>query len=155
MGFDGPEDMNRIDFERIASEEAFKAAVRTQETWRDNLDAADWRNTGEGIASIAIEPQTEGASEYKTGSDKVQILVAEKGRAPGSMPPHDDLADWVNEQANLPNRGEDGFENTVFNVRKAIAQHGIEGFQPGQRAFRAERERAVESIKERLNEEAS
>jgi hypothetical protein len=156
MGFsvdDGFEDMESQDIDRIAREEVFKAAINTQNTWKELLDRAEWRNTGEGIESINIEPQTQGALEYTVGSEKIQIAIAEFGRAPGSTPPPPEpIADWVNEQAGLPNKGDEDFKNTVYNVQMSIAEKGIEPIRAGRNAFSQESENAEQRLEERLSE---
>jgi hypothetical protein len=156
MGFsvdDGFEDMEPQDIDRIARETVFEAAIQTSLTWKELLDKADWRNTGNAVESIGTEPQTEGALEYSVGSQLIQVRIAEFGRAPGSkMPPHEPIADWTNEQAGLPNKGDDGFENTVFNIRASIAENGIEPIRAGRTAFEKESQNAEERLAERLSE---
>lgn len=156
-------DLEPMEIDRIVTEELFRGSVRTMNTWREILDRAGWRNTGEGIGSIVVEPQREGAFAYTIGSEKIQIRIAEDGRAPGSkMPPHEPIADWVHEQADMLNRGEQTtvtfggeeqtltFDGLVFLVRRSIARHGIEPIKAGQQAMAQEGPEIQRRIDERL-----
>ena len=140
--------------QQIAEEEVFSLAVRFQNEWEDILIEANWQNTGKGIESISLKPQREGATSYTVGSDKIQILIAEFGRRPGAkMPPEAPIREWVNEQAGLPNKGDDGFEGTVFVIRRSIAEEGIEPLMAGRKAFSKVSDVYVERVTKRLDEE--
>jgi len=138
----------------VAREELFKTAVRFQTRWQDLLIEAEWNNTGEGINSITLTPQREGADSYTVGSDKIQILIAEFGRRPGAAPPPPDaIAPWVNEQSGLPSRGEEDFESVVYLVGQSIAENGIEAIAAGRRAFDGMGDAYEERVAERLGDE--
>ena len=167
MSFDvDSDDFEAPDIEKIAKEETFRAAVNTQNRWREILDQAGWRNTGEAINDVTVEPKTDGASEYLVGGDVVQLAIAEFGRRPGAkMPPYEPIADWVHEQEGMLNRGEskmvdfgDGpvsvtFDSLVFLVRRAISDKGIEPIGAGRKAFREESENAAQRIDDRVSDE--
>lgn len=136
-----------IDIDEITRNALDAVATKTQNQWRDNMDQAGYRNTGEAIRSIAIETPEEFVRLI--GSDKIQVLIGEVGRAPGSgHPPPDDLGDWVHEQSGLPDRGEtvewefDGelqevtFDQVVFLIGRAIDENGLEAHHFGERAVR-------------------
>jgi hypothetical protein len=154
--YDG-EDFAELDtdsqIQQIAEEEVFNLSVRFKNEWQDILIDANWSNTGEGINSITLTPQREGATSYVVGSDKIQILIAEFGRRPGAkMPPAEPLREWVAEQAGLPNKGDDGFDGTVFVIRRAIAENGIEPLMAGRRAFARVEDSYVENVQRRLDD---
>lgn len=130
--------------DQIASEEAFKAAIDTQKAWRDNLDRGRgaigthpraYRNTGEAIGSITVEPKREGEELYIVGSSKVQVAVAEDGRVPtpGSPPPFDAISDWARERGLNPDEGQTWME-MVNAIRWSIAEEGLPPFGPGRLA---------------------
>ena len=85
------------DIERIVSEELFKAAVRTQNAWRENLQQGKgaegdhgrpYVGTGEAINRTNLYPEHPGADVYEIVGETVQHVIAEFGRTPGSkMPP--------------------------------------------------------------------
>ena len=163
---DGPTDLDDVSVQQIAREEVFRAAINTQNAWRENLRQHGFVNTGEAVNDVTVEPQREGADEYVVGGDVIQLAIAEFGRRPGArMPPHEPIADWVHEQQGLPNRGdvqlldfgegpvEVTFDQTVFLIRRGIAENGIEAFQPGQRAFREEAPKAQDRVEERRRQE--
>lgn len=153
MGYEVEEVYEGVDIEGIASEEIFKAAVRTQNTWRENLRREGWVNTGEAVNDITIDPQQEGADAYTVGGDVIQLAIAEFGRAPGSFPPPSAIGEWVNEQAGMPNKGDSEFDSVVYAVSKSIAESGISGFRPGTRAFREESEKVADRIQQRIEEQ--
>jgi hypothetical protein len=155
------------DIEQIASEEAFKAAVRTQRAWRENLDEGkgaigshprSYRTTGEAAGDITVTPTEEGAEEYEVGGDVVQLAVAEFGRVPtpNSPPPFDAIADWARERGLRP-EGEQSFEEMVEALRWSIAEEGLEPFGPGRLAAQQEgpeyERRAKERIERAIEEE--
>jgi len=155
MAYDGSEfqELDDVPIQQIARDEIFKAAIRTQETWRAILDEAGWVDEGNAKADITISPQGQGADEYEVGGDIIQLIIAEYGRRPGApMPPHKPIAEWVHRQAGMPSQGDDGFDNTVFNVRQHIAENGLEPIRAGARAFRRESERAQESVDTEIDE---
>lgn len=150
------------DLEQIASEEAFKAAIRTQRVWRKNLDEGkgavgshprSYRNTGEAAGDITIEPQSEGATEYRVGGDVVQLAVAEFGRVPtpGSPPPFDAIADWARERGLRPEEGQ-SFEEMVDAIRWSIADNGLEPFAPGRLAAQEVGPTYEENVRERIEQ---
>lgn len=152
-----------IDVDRIAREEAFKAAVRTQNEWRDNLDQGtgatgshgrSYRNTGEAINSVVVSPQSDDASEYVVGGDVVQLAVAEFGRVPtpNSPPPFDAIADWARERGLQPD-GDQSFASMVDAIRWSIARNGLDGFAPGRLAAKEVGPTYRESVIERINDE--
>jgi hypothetical protein len=145
----------------IASEEAFKAAIRTQRKWRENLDdgvgasgnhGRSYRNTGEAIGDVTVTPSEEGASEYTVGGDVVQLAVAEFGRVPtpGSPPPFEAIADWARERGLNPEDGQT-FEEMVDAIRWSIADNGLEGFAPGRLAAKEVGPTYKENVEERIN----
>jgi hypothetical protein len=147
---------------QIAREEAFKAAIRTQEQWRENLDKGQgavgshpraYRNTGEAVGDITVEPaDPEASNEFRVGGDVVQLAVAEFGRVPtpGSPPPFEAIADWARERGLSP-EGEDTFEEMVDAIRWAIADNGLEPFGPGRLAAQEVGPTYQENVEERLN----
>lgn len=150
-----------IDVEGIAQEELDRAGVNTVTAWQDNMLEADYRATGDTVNSITMESPEDFVRLI--GSDRIAALIGEKGRAPGKMPPHVDIADWVHEKPGLPNRGEtvewdfgDGptpvtFDQVVFLIRRAIAENGLPAYHFGERAFREEAPKFEERLVERLN----
>lgn len=144
----------------IASEEAFKAAVRTQKAWRNNLDEGrgavgthprSYRNTGEAVGDVTVTPESEGADEYKVGGDVVQLAVAEFGRVPtpDSPPPFEAIADWARERGIRPEDGQT-FEQMVDGIRWSIADDGLPPFGPGRLAAQQEGPKYQENAEERI-----
>lgn len=138
----------------IASEELFKVATRTANTWRDNIRSgtgangshgSPWVNTGEAANDVTISPQSEGALEYTVGGDVIQLAVAETGRAPGSMPPPEPIADWMREA--LGERDPDPWP-----IQKHIEREGIEGFAPGRGAFLEHKDELSKRVSRRVDE---
>jgi len=154
MSYDGDDFAEMPEESRIreVSQSAlFKTAVTFQTRWQDLLIEANWQNTGEGINSITITPQREGADSYTVGSDKIQILISEFGRRPGADPPPPDaIAPWVNEQSGMPSRGEEDFESVVYLVGQSIAENGIEPIAAGRRAFEGMGDEYEERVARRL-----
>lgn len=149
------------DLEQVASEEAFKAAIRTQSAWRENLDKGrgavgshprSYRNTGEAAGDITVTPSSEGASEYQVGGDVVQLAVAEYGRVPtpGSPPPFEAIADWARERGLRPEEGQ-SFEEMVDAIRFSIADEGLPPFGPGRLAAQEEGPKYEQRVEERIN----
>jgi len=139
MPYDG-DDFESISDEspirEVAQEELFSLAVRFQRRWREILRDEGFVNTGEAISDITIQPQREGSDSYRIGGDVVQLFIAEFGRRPGAkMPPEEPLRDWVSEQSGMPSRGDDDFDNTVFLVRRSIAENGIPAIRAARRAW--------------------
>ena len=156
MTYDGddfseiPED-SRI--QEVAQEEVFAQSIRFQNEWQDLLLEEGYVNTGETVNSIVIEPAREGSDSYTVGTNKVAALIAEFGRRPGAkMPPHQPIADWVNEQQGLPNTADDDFDNVVFLVRQSIAENGLEAFMPARRAWQNVADEYEQNVERRLQE---
>jgi len=147
--------------EQIAREEAFKAAVRTQRAWRENLEQGKgavgshpraYRNTGEAVGDITVTPaDPEESNEFRVGGDVVQLAVAEFGRVPtpGSPPPFEAIADWARERGLSPDEGT--FEEMVDAIRWSIADEGLEPFGPGRLAAQQEGPKYEERATERIN----
>jgi hypothetical protein len=141
-----------IPVKEIASEELFRVAVRTMNTWRENIRKGEgisdhgspYVNTGEAANDVTIQPQREGSLEYKVGGDTVQLAVAENGRAPGSMPPPDPIADWMREQL-----GES--DPDPWPVQKHIEEKGLEPFEPGRAAALEHEGELSERVHRRLD----
>lgn len=133
----------RPNHRQIASEELWKAAVRTQNAWRENLDAGigatgshgrPYVGTGEAIARTTVSPELPGADEYIVAGETVQHLIAEFGRTPGSkMPPPEPIERWAREAGLKPRDGET-WESMIWTIRRHIAVHGLPGFAPAQLA---------------------
>jgi hypothetical protein len=122
---------------QIASEELYKTAIRTKNTWRENIrngrgaagnHGSPYVNTGEAATDVTIEPKAEGALEYTIGGDVVQLAVAEYGRAPGSMPPPEPISRWMREAL-----GET--DPDPWPIQKHIEENGLEPFKPGLAAY--------------------
>lgn len=152
---------DKADLERIASEEAFKAAIKTQREWRNNLDEGrgavgshprPYRNTGEAINDITVVPAEEGATEYRVGGDVVQLAVAEFGRVPtpGSPPPFAAISDWARERGLTPEGGQT-WEQMVDAIRWSIADEGLPAFGPGRLAAQQVGPEYEEAVIERIN----
>lgn len=159
--YHGIEDDQGRSIEQIASNEAFKAAVRTQRVWRKNLASGDgavgshpraYRNTGEAVGDITVSPAEEGATEYRVGGDVVQLAVAEFGRVPtpGSPPPFEAIADWARER-NINPEGNETFEEMVDAIRWSIADNGLEPFAPGKLAAQEVGPEYERNVTERIN----
>ena len=143
-----------IDVLEIASEELFKHAARVMNSWRDNLRRGEgaggshgspFVNSGEAANDVTVDPPREGELEYVVGGDVIQLLIAEWGRAPGSMPPPEPIEDWMREQL-----GESDPE--PFPVQKHIEEQGIEGFEPARGADEEHRDELSENVADRLSE---
>ena len=150
------------DIERIVSEELFKAAVRTQNAWRENLQQGKWAEgdhgrpyvgTGEAINRTNLYPEHPGADVYEIVGETVQHVIAEFGRTPGSkMPPAEPIARWAKEAGVVPRDGET-WEGMIFTLRRHIAEHGLKGFAPGLLAMQTVAPTVEESIKARFKRE--
>lgn len=150
------------DIERIVSEELFKAAVRTQNAWRENLQQGKgaegdhgrpYVGTGEAINRTNLYPEHPGADVYEIVGETVQHVIAEFGRTPGSkMPPAEPIARWAKEAGVVPRDGET-WEGMIFTLRRHIAEHGLKGFAPGLLAMQTVAPTVEESIKARFKRE--
>ena len=161
MSYDGDSfaDLDDFDIGETAQQELAKQAIRFQTRWIENLLDAGWVNTGEGVNSITVDKIPDG---FRIGTDKIQVLIAEVGRSPGTMPPHDPISQWVHEQSDMPNKGEsetrmvDGEEQTVthedvvFLVRRSIKQTGIEPIRAARNAWESTEDEYEQSVTEEL-----
>ena len=127
----------------IVSEELFKAAVRGENQYKENLETGQgatgshgraYVGTGEAIASVTLYPQTPGADLYTVEGPLVQHAVADFGRAPGKrMPPPEPISRWAKEAGLTPREGET-WDEMVLNLQRHIGAHGLKGFAPMQLA---------------------
>jgi hypothetical protein len=139
-----------IDIEQAAKENLEYAGVTLQRQWRENMRRAGYVNTGEGVNSITIDFQ---GDTVRVGSDLIQVIIGEYGRRPGSFPPHEPLADWVNEQSGMPSKGDEEFDSTVYAVRKSIAESGLPEWAFGRDAFKRTLDDIESDLQERLERE--
>lgn len=147
------DDYEGIDIIGTTSRELFKGAVRAQRLWRENLRSAGWKNTGEAINDVTVEPKQPGELEYVTGGDVIQLLIAEEGRAPDSAPPpFDAIARWAREKGLQPEEGQT-FEEMVEAIRWSIAKNGIEAFHPARDAAREVEMDLPDNVRQALIEE--
>lgn len=137
-----------LDFEQLAREQLEQTAIRTQQFWRDNLRDAGWVDRGEAVNDVTVVQVDE--TTYKVGGDVIQLAIAEFGRAPGSMPPHDAISEWARRKNLTPNEDQD-WDGMVYAIRKAIAEDGIEGHAAGQRAARKASKRLESEMKDRID----
>ena len=150
------------DYRQIVSEELWKAAVRTQNAWRENLDAGigatgshgrPYVGTGEAIARTTVFPELPGADEYIVAGETVQHLIAEFGRTPGAkMPPPEPIERWAQEAGLVPREGET-WESMIWTIRRHIAEHGLRGFAPGLLAMQTIAPTVEAAIKTRFERE--
>lgn len=150
------------DIERIVSEELFKAAVRTQNAWKENLQQGKgaegdhgrpYVGTGEAINRTNLYPEHPGSDVYEIVGETVQHVIAEFGRTPGAkMPPAEPIARWAKEAGVVPRDGET-WEGMIFTLRRHIAAHGLRGFAPGLLAMQTVAPTVEESIKARFKRE--
>jgi len=141
-----------VDFEAIAAEELDRAAVRTVNEWQDNMDEADYRNTGDTINSITWERPEQ--LRRVIGSDRMAALIGEVGRAPGAgFPPAWAIADWVHEMGDMPDRGDPDFDGVVFQVQRAIHENGLPAHRFGERAAKTVGEQFGLEMTQALQEE--
>jgi hypothetical protein len=150
------------DIERIVSEELFKAAVQTQNAWRENLQQGKgaegdhgrpYVGTGEAINRTSLYPEHPGTDVYEIVGETVQHVIAEFGRTPGAkMPPAEPIARWAKEAGVVPRDGET-WEGMIFTLRRHIAEHGLKGFAPGLLAMQTVAPTVEESIKARFKRE--
>ena len=151
MSYDGDDfaEMKDKDIEKIALKEAEKQAIRFQTEWQDNMIEADYKNTGEAINSITVERIPDG---FRIGTDKIQAIVGEFGRSPGTFPNVNALAEWVNEQTGLPDRGDSDFDNAVYNIGKQIAEEGLPPYRFARSAWENLEDEYEQRVQERLEE---
>lgn len=150
------------DIERIVSEELFKAAVRTQNAWKENLQQGKgaegdhgrpYVGTGEAINRTNLYPEHPGADVYEIVGETVQHVIAEFGRTPGAkMPPAEPIARWAKEAGVVPRDGET-WEGMIFMLRRHIAEHGLRGFAPGLLAMQTIAPTVEAAIKTRFERE--
>lgn len=150
------------DIERIVSEELFKAAVRTQNAWKENLQQGKgvegdhgrpYVGTGEAINRTTVYPEHPGADVYEIVGETVQHVIAEFGRTPGAkMPPAEPIARWAKEAGVVPRDGET-WEGMIFTLRRHIAEHGLRGFAPGLLAMQTIAPTVEAAIKTRFERE--
>jgi len=153
---------------KIAEDTVFKAAVRGMNGWKDNLDSGlgatgshggPYRDRGGAHSDVTMQPQGPGSLEYVVGGDVIQLAIAEFGRVPtpGKLPPFGPIAGWV-ERKGIAKRGDKFFYAIVNKIRSNIAENGLEGFAPGQKAgvesnlqakkeFREATKKAIEDAK--------
>jgi hypothetical protein len=128
------------DFEKRLRDELYKAAVRMQNAWQDNLASGEgvtshggpYINTGEAVASIDIEPPS--GDTVEIFSDAIQVLTAEVGQAPGTMPSFTAISDWVHEKLQI-RRDDPGHYPIVQKIRQNIFDKGLKGFAPMEAAI--------------------
>jgi len=138
----------------VAQSEIFEQAIQFQRKWRNNLRDAGWVNTGEAVNDITVEPPREGSDSYRIGGDVVQLLISEFGRRPGAKaPPPGPLGEWVNEQAGLPSKGDDNFDNVVYLIGQSIAENGIEPVRGGRNAWKEMEDLYEDSVEAELGDE--
>lgn len=150
------------DIERIVSEELFKAAVRTQNAWKENLQQGKgaegdhgrpYVGTGEAINRTNLYPEHPGADVYEIVGETVQHVIAEFGRTPGArMPPAEPIERWAQEAGLVPRDGET-WEGMIFTLRRHIAEHGLRGFAPGLLAMQTIAPTVEAAIKTRFERE--
>jgi len=131
------------DIEKIIREETFKAAIRLMNKWISNIEGGTgsggshggpYVNTGESASSIQIDPERQGAEEYTIFSDKIQTLIAEVGRAPGSTPPpFAPISQWVHEKLGIRQGSPDHY-GVVRAIQLSIGKNGIDPFMPMEKA---------------------
>ena len=150
------------DIERIVSEELFKAAVRTQNAWKENLQQGKgaegdhgrpYVGTGEAINRTTVYPEHPGADVYEIVGETVQHVIAEFGRTPGAKtPPPEPIERWAREAGLVPRDGET-WEGMIFTLRRHIAEHGLRGFAPGLLAMQTIAPTVEAAIKTRFERE--
>ena len=150
------------DIERIVSEELFRAAVRTQNAWKENLEQGKgaegdhgrpYVGTGEAINRTNIYPERPGSDVYEIVGETMQHVIAEYGRTPGAkMPPHEPIERWAREAGLVPREGET-WDDMILNIRRHIAAHGLKGFAPGLLAMQTIAPTVEETIKARFKRE--
>lgn len=150
------------DIERIVSEELFKAVVRTQNAWKENLQQGKgaegdhgrpYVGTGEAINRTTVYPEHPGADVYEIVGETMQHVIAEYGRAPGSkMPPPEPIERWAKEAGLVPREGET-WDSMIFTLRRHIAEHGLRGFAPGLLAMQTIAPTVEAAIKTRFERE--
>ena len=128
--------------EQRIKDATFKAAVRIMNKWIDNLETGSgalgshggpYVSTGEAVASIRLDPETPDSDTYTIFSDKIQVLIAEVGRMPGTMPPFEPISQWVHEKLGVK-KGSKGHYPIVQKIRQNIKENGLEPFAPMEKA---------------------
>jgi len=152
-----------VNLEKVLQEEMFKAALRCSNEWSDNIsrgrgaegshEHGAYVNTGEARESISMIPEKPDADNYKVGSDKIQVAIAEFGRAPGQTPPpFDPIARWVREQG-IASPQDDEFYPIVRTTQQNIGERGLKAFAPGRLAFQKSLENFEQDVKQRIDKE--
>ena len=127
------------DIEKKINEELIKTAVNVQNRWQDNLSTGigvgkhngPYRDRGESVASIDIEVV---GNEVSVFSDLIQVLIAEIGRMPGSMPPFKPISDWVHRKLKIRSTDPKHYP-IVKKIQWNIYHNGLEGFAPLEKAL--------------------
>lgn len=150
------------DIEKIVSEELWKAAVRAQDAWRDNLQQGigatgehgrPYVYTGESINRTNVYPELPGYDVYEVIGDTEQHHIAEFGREPSNtLPPHEPLAVWARIKGLVPREGQT-FDEMVLAIRRHIAVNGLKAFAPGLLAFETTVPDVEKSIISRFKQE--
>lgn len=151
-----------LDIRTYVAEELFKSAVKCHAKWQNNLLRGEgatgsrgqpWKDMGEAINQLTVEPKSPEHLSYEVGGDVVQLAIAEFGRAPNSkMPPHEPIADWCRRKGITPHEGQ-SFDNMVFNIRRKIAIEGIQGFAPGRKSALEVRAELPTNLENRFKKE--
>ena len=122
--------------------EFFKAGAKLVNLWKDNLRAGEgadgthgrpYVNTGEAVGSVQMYPETPGSDEYIIFSDRIQVLIAEVGRAPGTYPPYEPISQWVHEQLGIKKKDPKHYA-VVRAIQQSIKDNGLEPFAPMEKA---------------------
>lgn len=149
-----------IDYSRLISEGLWVSAERLRQQWQDNLDEGKgavgdhgrpYVATGEAINDVTVDPALPGSQEYLIGGDVIQLAIAEFGRAPGSPPPFDAIAQWAREIQLAPHEG-DTFDDMVNAIRFAIARRGLPAFAPGLLADQIVSPTVADEIEKRIEQ---
>ena len=150
------------DIEKIVSEELFKAAVKTQDAWRDNLQEGigatgehgrPYVYTGESINRTNVYPELPGYDVYEVIGDTEQHFIAEFGREPSdTLPPYEPISTWARIKGLEPYEGQT-WDAMVMNIRRHIATNGLKAFAPGLLAFETVIPIVERSIKTRFKQE--
>lgn len=150
------------DIEKIVSEELFKAATKTQDAWRDNLQEGigatgehgrPYVYTGESINRTNVYPELPGYDTYEVIGDTEQHFIAEFGREPSdTLPPYEPISTWARIKGLEPYEGQT-WDAMVMNIRRHIATNGLKAFAPGLLAFETVIPTVERSIKSRFKEE--
>jgi len=151
-----------IDFCKIIKEEFFSSAIRVRSRWQDNLTRGvgatgnrgkAWKDTGQAISDVTVEPQSPTEFSYEVGGDVIQLAVAEFGRSAGArIPPFQPISEWARRKGLTPRDG-DTWEQMVNKIRWGIQRHGIQGFAPGRLSAMVERRKLPDRIEKRIQQE--